>query len=397
MRVALCLSGQPRTWRRTRESLLAFFAGHAVEVFFHTWDEGDPAEHAALVDAYRPRAHAFGERPLFLAEKRLMAQRFPKRPPLTILDMFHSVAESLALAAAEGDGTYDLVVRARFDALFDGRWSGELPAAGELILPDAYPDPSGCNDQFAIGRPADMWTYAAAGGWIGANLSRLASTDGWLRPEALLLHYLRSASGLAVALRPVAMRLCRDDQAHLPFARLGDDPLFQAAKHEEWEAFARTYFPDVAARADFDHPSRQPLALDRALGAWVEARGERVAHDLFKAPWPRRIKAIDAMLDEQTGGLRDLDEGTYQAVRMICAALLQRMDDGEALTLQSAALHLLSDNFRDMQRVYDWSQERPGGLERALAAAPAGGLLAHALSYKPPLTASGHDTWRRRA
>ena len=27
MRLALCLSGQPRTWRWTRESLLAFFAG----------------------------------------------------------------------------------------------------------------------------------------------------------------------------------------------------------------------------------------------------------------------------------------------------------------------------------------------------------------------------------
>jgi len=87
MRIALCLSGQPRTWRWTRESLMAFFAGHELEVFFHTWREGDPAELDALTEAYRPRAHRIADRPLFLAEKRLLAERFPTRPPLTIFDI----------------------------------------------------------------------------------------------------------------------------------------------------------------------------------------------------------------------------------------------------------------------------------------------------------------------
>jgi hypothetical protein len=395
MRIALCLSGQPRTWRRTRESLLAFFAGHELDVFFHTWAEGDPAEHEALVEAYRPRTWRIGDRPLFVAEKRLLAERFPVRPPLSVLDMFHSMAESLALAD-EGGGAYDLVVRARFDSLFDGRWSGESPSAGEVVVPAGYPDPSGCNDQLAIGRPEAMRSYARVGAWLRASLHQLASADGWLRPEAVLLHFLSRVCELTVSQQPLAMRLCRENQAHLPFARLADDPLFQAAKHEEWEGFALTHFPDLARRVDFDHPSRQPLALDRALAAWAEAHGERAAHDLFKAPWPQRIQAIEAMLDEQTGGLRAFDEGSYQGIRMICAALLQRMDPGEALTLQSAAMHMLSDNFRDMQRAYDWSQARPDAVERAMAAAPEGGLLARALAYKPPFAASGHDTWRRR-
>src|SRR4051794_7421355 len=104
MRIALCLSGQPRTWRATCESLFAFFAGHELDVFLHTWREGEPSELEALLTAYAPRGHAIGARPLFAEEKRLLADRFPTRPPLTIFDMFHSVAESLALAAAPESG-----------------------------------------------------------------------------------------------------------------------------------------------------------------------------------------------------------------------------------------------------------------------------------------------------
>lgn len=396
MRIALCLSGQPRTWRRTRESLTAFFAGHDVDVFLHSWAEEDPAELQAVIDAYRPRAHAITERPLFVAEKRLLAERFPTRPPLTLFDMFHSIAESLALVEPVA-GDYDLVVRARFDAMFEGAWSGEAPAPGQVIVPDLYPDASGCNDQFAIGDATAMRAYARAGAWFAETLPGLVSVDGWLRPEAVLLHYLRTVAGLAVELRPIAMRLCRPDQAHLPFAQLGDDPLFQAAKHEDWQAFAQAHFPEVADEADFNHPARQPLALDRALSAWVEANGEDAAQALFAAPWPQRIQAIDAMLDRQTGGLRTLDDDSYQAVRVICAALLQRMEFDPALCPSSAAVHLLSDNFRDMRRVDAWTRAQPGALALAMTAAPAGGLLATALGYKPPLSHHGHDIWRRRA
>jgi hypothetical protein len=392
MRIALCLSGQPRTWRWTRESLMGFFAGHQLEVFFHTWQEGDPAELDAVVEAYRPRAHRIEARPLFLVEKRLLAERFPTRPPLTLFDMFHSVAESLKLAAAEGDGTYDLVVRTRFDAMFDGVWSGQAPGAGELIVPDLYPDPAGCTDQFAIGRPDEMQAYGAAGAWLGGALPQIAS-GGWLRPEVVVRHYLEQVCGLKLSLEPVAMRLCRDEQAGRPFEALADDPLFHAAKHEDWERFAVEQFPDVAARTDFQHAARTALELDRALSAWLAGRPQKDAFQLLKAPWSRRIQAVDAFIAGQAGALEQVDEQSYRGVRLICAMLLQRMDRKEPMSLESFVVHALSANAADMQRAADWATTpgRIDGLSRALKGL---GPLARALTYANPLQQAGIGAWR---
>jgi hypothetical protein len=48
-----------------------------------------------------------------------------------------------------------------------------------------------------------------------------------------------------------------------------------------------------------------------------------------------------------------------------------------------------------MRRVDDWLRANREQIPAALSAAPPGGLLARALAYKPPLTAFGHDVWRR--
>lgn len=392
MRIALCLSGQPRTWRSTRASQLAFFAGHEVDVFLHTWREGEAAELESLIATYAPRASRIEDRPLFVADKRRLAERFPVRPPLSIFDMFHSAAASLALAADSGE-PYDLLVRSRFDAQFDGVWCGEAPADGELVIPDSYPEPTSCNDQFAIGRPAAMLAYGAIASWFPTVLPQLRGE--WLRPEAVLRSYLEQVCGLRLKLSPIAMRLRREGLRERPFAAMEEDPLFHAAKHEAWEAFALAHFPDVLATTDFAHPSRTPLALDRALEAWARARPGAEAQALFEAPWPRRIVAIDAFLAAQAGGVSAFDEASYDALRLVCAALLQRMDRDEPLDPASAVVHMLSDNIRDMRRVDQWLRATPGAAQDAVKAAPAGGVLDLALAYKPPLSAFGHDVWRR--
>ena len=392
MRIALCLSGQPRTWRATRASLAAFFAGHEVDVFLHTWREGDPAELEALVAAYAPRDHRIEDRPLFLAEKRALAERFPFRPPLTLIDMLHSLAESLALAAAAAPA-YDLIVRARFDALFDGVWSGEAPASGEIVVPDDFPSPAGCNDQFAIGAPAEMAAYGGLGRWFADVLPQARGEA--LQPEVLLRGYLEEICGLRLARRPVAMRLLRPADVAKTFAEVADDPLFHAAKHEAWEAFAQTHLPELAPQLDFRHPSRTPLALDRALDAWAEARGPDAAYALFAAPWPQRLSAIDAFLAEQAGEAAALDEAAYETLRLVCAALLQRMDRREPLGPESALVHMLSANIRDMRRTHAWLEATPGAAHRLTQTAPHGGLLAQAVAFKPLGSAKGRDIWRR--
>ncbi len=389
MRIALCLSGQPRTWRWTRASLASFFAGHELDVFFHTWREGDPAELEGVVEAYRPRACRIEERPLFLAEKQLMAERFPKRPPLTIFDMFHSVAESLDLAAEAGG--YDLVVRTRFDAMFDGVWSGEAPASGELVIPDLYPDPAGCTDQFAMGGLAEMQAYGATGAWLAGALAQLSGD--WLRPELVMRYYLEQVCGLNLLLRPIAMRLCRDEQAGVAFAALTDDPLFHAAKHEDWERFALAQFPEVAARTDFQHAARTALELDRALTTWLAGRPRKDAFQLLQAPWSRRIQAVDAFIAEQAGPLDAVDEASYRGVRLVCAMLLQRMDRQEPMSLPSFVAHALSANIADMRRAAEWAAA-PGRLDDLPRTLKGLGPLARAFRHANPLAQTSIGAWR---
>jgi hypothetical protein len=392
MRIALCLSGQPRTWRATHESLFGFFAAHEVDVFLHTWDEGDRNELSAVLETYSPRAHRIEPRPLFVEEKRLLAERFPTRPPLTIFDMFHSTAESLAMAAQAPEGTYDLVVRARFDAMFDGAWCGDAPGEGELVIPDIYPDPSGVNDQFAIGHMADMQAYGAIGAWLPKVLPELRGA--WFRPEAAVRVFLEDVCGLRLSLQPVSMRLLREGQVGLPFARLTDDPLFHAEKHEAWEAFAAEQFPDLASDVDFDHAARTPLALDRAFSAWLASCAPADAVQLLNAPWSRRIGAVDAFIAGQAGDLTAMDDESYRGVRLICAMLLQRMDRSEAMTLESFLVHVLSANISDMRRAAEWGDRNPKALERLAEAREGLGPLARALEYAPPLAQTGIGAWR---
>jgi hypothetical protein len=394
MRIAICLSGQPRTWRYTRESLMAFFAGHELDLFLHTWREGDPGELQAVVDAYAPRAARIEERPLFLEEKRQLAERYPAAPPLPIFDMFYSVAESLALAAESGEA-HDLVVRARFDALFDGVWSGEVPLEHALIVPDVYPYSSGCTDQFALGSPAAMQAYGGASGWLRDG-AYPAYAEQWLQPERVLRHYLEVVRGLRVEVRPIAMKLLRDEYVHRPFAEVGDDPLFHAAKHEAWEASAFEQFPEVAARADFDHVGRTALGLERALTAWLESRPQKDGFQLLKTPWSRRIQAVDAFIGEQAGELQNLDDASYNGVRLICATLLQRMDAQEPMTLESWIVHALSANAADMQRAHDWVLADAGRLDRLPTVVRKLASIARALTFANPLEQPEIGAWRPR-
>jgi hypothetical protein len=388
MRIGLCLSGQPRTWRRTRRSLGDFFAQHEVEIFLHTWAEEDPIEVAALIEAYSPRAHAIEPRPLFVAEKRRLAQRFPVRPPLTVFDMFHAVAASLELANAAGG--HDLLVRARFDAEFEGRWSGAPPGEGTLVVPDACPYGDGCNDQFAIGRPAEMRAYGQIAAWLPDGVA--AMRGDWFRPEAALRRYLEVDRGLALDLAPIPMRLRREAQADLPFAALSDDTLFHAEKHEAWEQFAKARFPDLAGAVDFSHASRKPLELDRALAAWLADHSNAEAFELLRSPWPRRIRAIDAFIAAQAGDLSRLDQAVHTGVRLICAMLLQRMDRAEPMTIESFVVHILSANIEDMRRGQAWGAA-PGRLD-ALARAVEGLGLLKVIQFAPPLEQLGLHSWR---
>ena len=392
MKIAVGLSGQPRTWRHTHSSLFAFFAGHEIDVFFHTWDELDEAELAGIVAAYSPRAYRVESRPLFLDEKRNLAERFPNLPPFTTFDMFHSVAESLklALAADTGGEGYDLVCRTRFDTLYDGTLTGVVAPDGcILVRPGNYDRDGGCDDQFAIGGLGAMRLYAGVSDWLPRGLQQLSGP--WFRPEVALCHYLTTVCGLSLAREPFALTLLREGQVGEDFSDLGDDLLFQAGKYEEWEAFAKQHgLGSGQGPLDFRHLARTPLTLDR----WLRSQPDDLREAALRNDWPSRIGAIDALLDLELGP-GPLDSQKYTLIRLICAALIHRMRRAEPMTPESFVVHALSANTLDRARAAEWLSHGPMRIALAGQALSAAPRLEEAFAFAPPLEQPTSMGWRQ--
>jgi hypothetical protein len=354
MRLAICLSGQPRTWRSTHETLFNFFDGHELDVFIHTWDEVDEAELQAIRLAYRPRVVAQSPRPLFLEDKRAMAMRFPVSPPLTILDMFHTMAASISLAleaSAAAPKAYDLICRTRFDTIYDGRWRGEAPPQGAIAVQTGEFEPEGgCNDQFALGEPDVMRMYAGVTAWLPTGIATLPPPC--FRPEIALQAYLLDVCALPIHRERFALTLLREYQLGRPFAKLRDDTFHHVRKREDWEAFAKTHMaPDITAKLDFRHYGRLPLMLDR----WLLAKPPEVRGAVLTGDWTDRIVAIDRLLHGETGGLMDADR--HRMIRLIHAALINRMARDEPMGLESFIVHAVSANEQNMKRALNWALE----------------------------------------
>lgn len=409
MRIALCISGQPRTWRQCIDSQFALVAGHEVGVFLHLWQgEDTPDEVAALQTAYRPQAVRVTPRPDYAAQKRRLAERSATMPPFTTFDMVHGVAQALEPAFAPPG--FDVVVRLRFDSCFDDHIDRHVTpgAAGALCVPDSWRPADGYNDQVAFGPPGLMRLYAAYANWLPRGLDSYPHPD--FRPEKALRHYLDRVMMAPVREVPLRVTLRRAGQEALPFDQLADDPLAYARKAAAWRAYAQAHLPDdLADTLNFSHMAEIPLAMDDALMAQVAAWPEARRHALLAAPWAERVRAVDAYLRDHAGmdgqplpegaasGTVALDERLYENIRLLCASLIHRMPRDEPLCPEAVIVYALSLNRLDAVRAGDWLQARGAGavalLEACLPAVP---VLAAALRHGDPFRRAFLPGWRLR-
>ncbi len=391
MRLAICLSGQPRTWRYTHQTLFKFFDGHELDVFIHTWDDVDALELEALKAAYSPRLMVQSARPAFLEEKRAMAAQFPVAPPFSSFDMFHSVAISVNLALGANRAApkaYDLICRTRFDTVYDGHWRGEAPPKGAIAVQTGEFEPEGgCNDQFALGEPDAMSLYIGVSAWLAQGMHSLAPPH--FRPEVALQTYLVNVCGLALHREHFALTLLRNDEVGRPFEMLRDDTFHHVRKFEDWEAFAKTHLePEIAAALDFRHYGRLPMMLDR----WLQTKPPELRAAVLTGDWTDRIVAIDGLLQRETGGVMDADR--HRMVRLIDATLINRMSRNEPMSLESFIVHAVSANLQDMKRALEWALEdesRLGSLADSLDRLP---TLGAAYRFTQPFQEPSTVGWR---
>jgi hypothetical protein len=131
-RIAVCFSGQPRTWRKCVESWKENLFGHLeMDVFCHTWDFNTPpncvsvgmnvidnqvhdGEIDELYEVLKPKK--------FLIEQRKNFVPFKMTQPILVpsfLSQFYGIMQAARLKKQyeiENDFQYDVVIKMRYDA-----------------------------------------------------------------------------------------------------------------------------------------------------------------------------------------------------------------------------------------------------------------------------------------
>jgi hypothetical protein len=205
MKIALCLSGQPRYldegYKQIYENILSKYS---VDTFIHTWWDS-AITNQKMIGSDHNRTYFWKEDTIQLIKEYYSPIEFLYEPqiefetysdvnyelltPMNVHSMFYSIQESNELKIKyeqENNFVYDAVVRCRFDILFNKfdikLIDLDLNLINCYMLNDEFP-----NDQFAISSSFNMNIYSK----IFSNLEKYKQS-GWTGfiGERLLKHHL---------------------------------------------------------------------------------------------------------------------------------------------------------------------------------------------------------------
>ena len=173
MRIAICISGQPRNFKQSYESLKTHFLDkYDCDIFFHSWKTssfestnfGDrnyqyqlgKEDYNELIKLYQPKKYIL-EQPIVFDASDYQCPIW-RQPLNNTLSMFYSIYKSFQLI----EDAYDYVIRTRFDLDYS-KFNLEFPKEG-IILPEWNTDfrvkHRGYYDVFALGTQSSMKIYS---------------------------------------------------------------------------------------------------------------------------------------------------------------------------------------------------------------------------------------------
>lgn len=169
MKIALCLSGRPRSYKEGYEyHKRNLFDHHEVDVFVHSWEDIDNDAFQFIDYTYDPKrivlTSCFNE-----DELKKYPDIHPDWPAKNVVHMLYSVFRSnheKRMYELENGFTYDVVIRSRFDYALNRSLPLTEIEKGKIYVPKdmvkGYIVPNGiiCNDQFAFGDSSTMDLYS---------------------------------------------------------------------------------------------------------------------------------------------------------------------------------------------------------------------------------------------
>lgn len=190
MRVALCISGQPRSYKVAYEYIKTnFLETHNPDIFVHVWS-GDRGAYCGISALYEPKKIIYEqpfEKSFFKRYERIGD---PTHPAVNTVQMFYSLfcANMAKIHHEMREGfKYDYVVKLRFDYALNRVLPFEQVEEGKIYVPaePLFPNLSNhveCNDQMAFGTSKAMDLYSST----FINLDRLYDMGIMMNGENML-------------------------------------------------------------------------------------------------------------------------------------------------------------------------------------------------------------------
>lgn len=257
-KIAVCLSGDIRSFTHCKASIERFFEGHEVVYFCHTWSDSDkhlcPTEQGNVFVVREDRPDLSELEKQSIESFGLKVYSKDKKVPFmstNLFPMWYGVRQSFRMIQKNDFNLadFDLVARCRYDNLFlgqleqcQGDWLDD-----QVVIDYNYNGYGGYGDQFAVGTPAAMEVYCTLFDWFETSFDLLKGKQRFFA-EVVIQEYLQS-KGLGVEQVNFGLRLLRSEFIGLPDDKVPlRSHLTSNNRNQQISDYIRDKFPDLFDR-----------------------------------------------------------------------------------------------------------------------------------------------------
>lgn len=223
-KIAICMSGEPRSYIHCIESFKRFFHGHDIDIYIASKSES--VNDDLMVQYNTKNVNTYTD-PSF---KGLEAEGFTRfgfkserdgllvaKASPNLYPMWYGVYKSVEYLINNPDiaSQYDAICRCRFDNFFIKPMDISSFPKNSIFVDPNYNEHNGFSDHLAIGEPEAMIKYLSLFNWIEKSFLQDFGEKGYL-PERVLKKYLLEHCKINVVPHEFESRLFRDSFVGLP-------------------------------------------------------------------------------------------------------------------------------------------------------------------------------------
>lgn len=254
LKIAVCISGEPRSFIHCIASLKRFFFSHQIDIFIANKSQ---TPSSALSEQYSATNVLTYKDPDFSELEKAGIRKFGfirLKHDVTIpvantnvYPMWYGIQKSFEALISEDTNLedYDAICRCRFDTFFRKPLDIYKFPENHIFIDGAYNEHNGYSDQFAIGHPKAMSQYFNLYNWFQDSLGYDFGEAGYL-PERILKVYLEDKCNFHVTPHAFETRLLRDEYIGLESHQIPTkNNAFNLSRNRAIESYIKQKYPDL--------------------------------------------------------------------------------------------------------------------------------------------------------